>query len=219
MRAAVILDLPGHFGSIEASGIWNRVASYQLDRLYFDIRQINNQIINYCKSRSTVAGINIDPKAWFNEDLAAGAIRTNKKLIELGFTGANVAGLCPVMFDYEEHSIVNVVAGLRQWRRARYKRDTIWTFEPLQGGWVGDPQMQAVIKPDRNLILMPQCYRFDMGPVAQDACFEDLTRFYAPQQVKLYYQSFYKELGADARYPIHEAWDGAMYDLSHMPLP
>jgi hypothetical protein len=219
MKAAVILDLPGHFGPIAADGIWNRVTGYQLDRLYFDIRQINRQIIDYCKSRSTLAGINIDPKAWFNEDLAAGALRTTRKLNELGFTGANVAGLCPVMFDYEEHSIEKVIAGLKTWRKTRYKRDTVWTFEPLQGGWVGDPQLQALIKPDRNLTLMPQTYRFDMGPVAQDACFEDLTRFYAPQQVKLYYQSFYKELGADARSPLPEAWDGAVYDLEHLPLP
>jgi hypothetical protein len=219
MRAAVILDLPGHFGPIESSGIWNRVSGYQLDRLYFDIRQINRQIIDYCRSRSTLAGINIDPKAWFNEDLAAGALRTTKKLNELGFTGANAAGLCPVMFDYEEHSIEKVIRGLQAWRKTRYKRDTVWTFEPLQGGWVGDPQLQVVVKPDRNLTLMPQAYRGGMQPVAHDAVLEDLTRFYAPQQVRIYYQTFYKLQSQDVGYPVHEAWDGCVYDLEHLPLP
>jgi hypothetical protein len=219
MKAAVILDLPGHFGPITSSGIWNRVNGYQIDRLYFDIRQINNQIIDECKRRGVIAGINNDPKAWFNETLAQGAVRTTRKLNELGFTGTNAAGVCPVMFDWEVHSIEQTIAGLQAWRKTRYKRDTIWTFEPLQGGWVGDPQMQAQIKPDRNLTLMPQAYRGDMGPVAHDAVLEDLTRFYAPQQVRLYYQAFYKLQAQDVSYPVHEAWDGCMYDLIHLPLP
>jgi hypothetical protein len=221
MRAAVILDLPGHFGPIEADGIWKRVNHYQLDRLYFDIRQIDNHIIDVCKSHSTIAGINIDPKAWFNEDLVAGAIRTTKKLNDLGFDKRNPTGICPVMFDYEEHSIEKVIAGLQQWRRARYRRDTIWTFEPLQGGWVGDPQMKLQIKPDTNLVLMPQTYRFDMSPVAQDQVLYDLLRNYDRRQIKLYYQSFYK-VPADDRYPkfpVQEAWDGCIYDLEHLPLP
>jgi len=219
MRAAVIQDLPGHFGPIEADGIWQRVSHYHLDRLYFDIRQINNHIIDECKKHSTIAGINIDPKSWFNEDLAASAIRVSRKLNDLGFDRRNPRGICPVLFDYEEHSIEKVIAGLQAWRRTRGHRDTIWSFEPLQGGWVRDPQMQAQIKPDRNLILMPQTYRGGMEPVAQDAVLEDLTSVYAPQQVKLYYQSFYKKDAADVFFPVQEAWDGCMYDLEHMPLP
>jgi hypothetical protein len=100
MKAAVILDLPGHFGPITSTGIWNRVNGYQIDRLYFDIRQINNQIIDECRRRGVQAGINNDPKAWFNETLAQGAIRTTRKLNDLGFTGTNAAGVCPVMFDW-----------------------------------------------------------------------------------------------------------------------
>jgi hypothetical protein len=218
VKAAVILDLPGHFGPITASGIWSRVAKYGLDRLYFDIRQINKDILNACNERHLLAGINIDPRSWFGEDLAAGALRVTRKLNELGFTGANAAGLCPVMFDYEEHSIENVVKGLQAWRKIRHKRDTVWTFEPLQGGWVGDPQLQAQIRPDTNLILMPQPYRFDMGPVAHDQVLHDLLRFYDRRQIKLYYQSFYKLAGNDVPYPIHDAWDGCIYDLEHLPL-
>jgi len=219
MRAAVILDLPGHFGPITASGIWDRVNHYELDRLYFDIRQIDNTIIDECKRRSTVAGIKIDPKAWFNEDLAGGAIRTHNKLTELGFTGRNAKGVCPVLFDYEEHSIEKVIAGLRVWRKYRNVRDTCWSMEPLQGGWVGDRQMRDVIVPDRTVTLLPQSYRYDMGWVAQDAVLWDLARFYGRPQVKLYYQSFSKWGNQTINYPPPEAWDGCMYDLSHMPLP
>ena len=218
MRAAVILDLPGHFGPISSSGIWTRVSNYKLDRIYFDIRQITTEIIDYCAKRSTLAGINIDPKAWFNEDLAAGALRTTRKLNELGFTGARAAAPCPVMFDYEEHSIEKVIAGLKAWRATRYKRDTVWTFEPLQGGWVGDRQMREQIVPDKNLVLMPQVYRGDMSPVAQDACFRDLLRFYPPGQIKLYYQAFQPYGPSHINYPPPEAWDGCIYDLEHLPL-
>lgn len=219
MRAAVILDLPGHFGPIESTGIWNRVTAYQLDRLYFDIRQIDNRTIDYCKSKSTIAGINIDPKAWFNEDLAGGALRVHAKLNELGFTGRNAKGICPVLFDYEEHSIEKVIAGLTAWRRVRNVRDTAWSMEPLQGGWVGDRQLRDVIVPDRNLMLLPQTYRFDMGPVAQDAVLWDLARFYPRDRIRLYYQAFYKRSGRDLEFPCGEGWDGAMYDLPHLPLP
>jgi hypothetical protein len=221
MRAAVVLDLPGHFGPVSSQGIWDRVARYRLDRLYFDIRQISKDILNFCASRNVQAGINIDPRAWFSEDLAAGAIRTTRKLNDLGFTGSNAAGTCPVMFDYEEHSIERVVAGLIAWRKTRSKRDTVWTFEPLQGGWVGDPQMKAQIRPDTNLILMPQTYRFGMQPVAQDQVLYDLLRNYDRRQIKLYYQSFHKGEdggGDDEHFPLPEAWDGCIYDLEHLPL-
>lgn len=217
MRAAVCQDLPGHFGPISSSGIWNRVQNYKLDRIYFDIRQITTEIIDYCTKKSTLAGINIVP-SWFNEDLAQAALRTTRKLNELGFVGAKAAAPCPILFDWEEHSIEKTAAGLKAWRATRQKRDTVWSMEPLQGGWVGDRQMREVIVPDKNLILMPQVYRSQMQPVAQDACYKDLLRFYPPGQVKLYYQSFQPYGPSSINYPPPEAWDGCVYDLEHLPL-
>lgn len=218
MRAAVILDLPEHFGPIEASGIWGRVSKWGLDRLYFDIRQIDNHIINVCAQHKVQAGINIDPQSWFKEDLATSAIRVSRKLNDLGFVGGNATGICPVLFDYEEHSIEKVVAGLKAWRATRFKRDTVWSMEPLQGGWVGDRQMRMQIVQDSNLKLAPQTYRSEMQPVAQDAVLRDLIRNYPVSQVILYYQAFYKEKGVDFPAPIPEGWDGIMYDLEHMAL-
>lgn len=219
MKAAVILDLPGHFGPIEASGIWDRVTFYRLDRLYFDIRQIDKKTIDYCRSKSTVAGINIDPKSWFNEDLAGGALRVHKRLNELGYSNQNARGICPVLFDYEDHSIERVLQGLKVWRRLRSVRDTCWSMEPLQGGWVGDRQLREQIAPDRALTLLPQTYRWNMWPVAQDAVLYDLMRFYPREQIRLYYQSFYKSKIGEVAYPCAEAWDGCLYDLEHLPLP
>jgi hypothetical protein len=65
---------------------------------------------------------------------------------------------------------------------------------------------------------MPQTYRWDMEPVAQDAVLYDLLRNYDRRQIKLYYQSFYKNPD-DVVFPVQEAWDGCMYDLEHFPLP
>lgn len=218
MRAAVVLDLPGHFGPIEASGIWNRVAKWGLDRLYFDIRQIDTHILNVCAAHKVLGGINIDPRAWFNEDLATSAVRVTRKLNDLGFVGTNNRALCPILFDYEEHSIERVVAGLKAWRTTRQSRDTIWSMEPLQGGWVGDRQMRVQITQDTNLKLAPQTYRSEMEPVAQDAVLRDLVRNYPINQIILYYQSFYKDQGLDVHFPVPEGWNGIMYDLEHLTL-
>lgn len=208
MKRAYVLDLPGHFGPIESQGIWDRTAKYGLDALYFDIRQIDKHILDVCGQHHITGGIWLDPKAWFKEDFTAAALRVTRKLNDLGFIGKNAAGPCHVLFDYERHSIEDVVKGLQTWRRTRYKRDTIWSFEPLQGGWVGDPQMQAQIKPDTNLILSPQTYRFDMSGVVEDAILWDLLRAYDRRQIKLTYQS--------EHLPIREGWDGVIYDLEHL---
>jgi hypothetical protein len=217
MRAAVVQDLSGHFGPIEADGIWRRVDKYHLDRLYFDIRQIDGHIIAVCAKLGIQAGINIVPN-WFNEDLAAAAGRVHFKLNELGFKGAAAGGICPVMFDYEEHSIEKVVAGLKKWRTMRSRRDTCWSMEPLQGGWVGDPQMKSVINGDSNLKLVPQTYRSQMEPVAQDAILRDLFMNYSFKQIQLYYQSFYKQGNQDVYFPIPEAWNGVIYDMEHLSI-
>lgn len=221
MRGAYVYDLPGHFGPIEADGIWKRVEAYHIDRLYFDVRQIDKHIIDVCHSHHVQAGISIDPKSWFNEDFAAAALRVHNKLNELGFTGAHVADPCPILFDYEDQSIERVVAGLKAWRKLRYKRDTCWSMEPLQGGWVTDPQMVTQIAPDLNLTLLPQTYRWNMAPVVQDAVLMDLMRpnTYSRLRIRLYYQSFYKTATTDLTFPIQEAWDGVMYDLEHTLLP
>jgi hypothetical protein len=210
MKRAVVYDLPGHFGDkgINEPRIWELVGKYGLEALYFDIRQINNHILDGCRQHHTTGGIWIDPKNWFNEDLAPAALRVTRKLNDLGFVGKNVAAPCHVLFDYEFHGIAEVVAGLQTWRKTRYKRDTIWSFEPLQGGWVCDPQMQAQIKHDTNLILSPQTYRFDMSGVVEDAVLWDLLRAYDRRQIKLTYQS--------EHLPIREGWDGVIYDLDHM---
>jgi hypothetical protein len=123
-----------------------------------------------------------------------------------------------VMFDYEEHSIEKVVAGLKKWRGVRSRRDTIWSMEPLQGGWVGDPQMKRQISSDLNLKLVPQTYRSQMEPVAQDAVLKDLIVNYSVTQVLLYYQSFYKQGNQDVYFPIPEAWTGVIYDLEHLSI-
>jgi hypothetical protein len=209
MRRAIVYDLEGHFGPIESQGIRDRIAKYQLDALYFDIRQIDKHILDVCAAYHVTPGIWLDPVAWFNESFATAAIRVTRKLNDLGFTGTNAAGPCHVLFDYERHSIEDVVKGLQVWRKTRYKRDTIWSFEPLQGGWVGDPQMKAQIKPDTNLILSPQTYRGDMSPVAHDAVLWDLLKNYDRRQIRLTYQS--------EHVPVMEQWDGVMYDLEHLP--
>jgi hypothetical protein len=225
MRAAVVIDLPGHFGPIEADGIWKRASYHRLDRIYFDVRQVDRHILDVCAQHHVAGGIWIEPAGWFNESLAAAALRVTRKLNDLGFTGSHAADVCPVMFDYERHSIADVVQGLQAWRKTRYKRDTVWTCEPLQGGWVGDPQLVAQIKPDTNLVVMPQTYRGpsgglpDMRPVAQDAVRLDLLRFFDQRQVKLFYQAYCKENTVDYSLPLPEGWDGCVWDLEHMPLP
>jgi hypothetical protein len=219
MRAAYIVDLPGHFGPISASGLWAVVSRYGIDKLYLDIRQAQMSDLDYITSRlgSNGSGVMVDPIQWWGKTGADAAERTEQELLRIGFSGTQAAKPCSVMFDYEHHSADEINALIAQYRWHRYKRDTQLTIEPLQGGWFG-PGCADTVNNDPNLVVLAQTYRSRMEPVAQDACRKDLERNgIRAERVKLYYGAFWRDAaGADHLIPPCEAADGCFWTLDKL---
>jgi hypothetical protein len=77
-----------------------------------------------------------------------------------------------VQLDMEQHDPVFILDALRRWRELRPKRDTSWTMESFQGGWMSPTFVAEVIS--RRVRIVPQYYLGDMSPVAQDVALKDM---------------------------------------------
>jgi hypothetical protein len=98
-----------------------------------------------------------------------------------------------VQFDIEVHDAAVVRDCIKRWRQLRPTRDTSWTLESFQAGWMTDELVQTVI--DNGIRVVPQYYTGDMRPFAQDIAKQNLVR---------------------RGYP--EALVTGMYDAAHLPI-
>jgi hypothetical protein len=73
------------------------------------------------------------------------------------FSSTGAPKQCFVMADIEYQSNAFMVAFLKEWRRLRTARFTIWSPESMQGGWM-EPDLVQLINADQNLMVAKQNY-------------------------------------------------------------
>lgn len=126
-----------------------------------------------------------------------------------------LANFPKVQFDMEMHDPGYVEAVLRRWRQLQPNRDTSWTMESFQGGWMG-----PVVKPGREpsafvkaiialkVRVVPQYYKGNMEPFAQDTAMKNLLdRGFPHQLVSGFYDA--------AHLPVN--WDGWAFTQGRLP--
>lgn len=79
-----------------------------------------------------------------------------------------------VQFDIEEHSPGKIASCFERWRQLEPKRDTSWTLESMQGGWMSADFVRRIVA--CKIRVVPQFYLGNMEPVAADMALRNLTR-------------------------------------------
>jgi hypothetical protein len=65
-----------------------------------------------------------------------------------------------VQFNHEEHEPDKILAMIRRWRELRKTKDTSWSPEGMQGGWMSSTFVQGVVA--AKVRVVPQCYNGSM---------------------------------------------------------
>lgn len=97
-----------------------------------------------------------------------------------------------VQFDLEEHNPEKIASCFERWRELQPTRDTSWTMEGMQGGWMGPVIVSgAAPKPGSfvarilacRIRLFPQSYDAVMNRWAEAEVLRDLLKRGFPQEV------------------------------------
>ena len=171
--------------------------------------QIDSSFFGEVRSWGFKPGITRDP-SWLNmtADILAGTLDADLK--RLGSSDKT----CLVVADIEamwQRGAQYVIDFLAAWRKLRPSRQTVWTTEPLQGGTVSD-ELAAVINADKNLLVAPQLYDFQMNPYCEAAVALEFgqnpeRRNVARQRIVSYY----------AAQHLPAAWNGLVFDFAALP--
>jgi hypothetical protein len=182
MRAALINDLPGSYGTINHAAIWEKVARYNLDTLLLDIRQLQQidsnpddhwtarQVLDRVREKGKRAGVVLVPTD-FDPDLS-GEQEADYMADFVDRVGYRDLPLTAV-FDDERHDPAVILDMLAAWRGRKRTRKTIWSPEGMQAGWFTDRLVQQ-INADANLWVARQNYAGNMYPFDADRGLRDL---------------------------------------------
>ena len=131
---------------------------------------------------------------WWPETTSDGAAFAEKvsglvKTTIKGLPGTSNA-FPKVQLNNERHEPDEILAMLRRWRQLQPQRDTSWTFESMQGGWMSPAFVSEVLS--LRIRLVPQAYtgrmadlelpaamqleQFRGSLIAQDVVLRDLLR-------------------------------------------
>lgn len=112
-----------------------------------------------------------------------------------------------VQLDNENHDPDVILAMLRRWRQLQPKKDTSWTFEGFQGGWMDPGFVQEVLS--YKVRLVPQLYSGDMQIHFDSlAAARDLTKRGFPESLV---SPFYDAAALPAE------WEGFAFTQGRLP--
>jgi len=154
---------------------WDKIKANQMTALFFhmfDPRVTQTYLMNV-RLRGYTPGVYV---AWNWPQVSGGADEFVEKVSDrldeiVPITSAQ--NFPKVQLNVELHDplwIQNMVVG---WRKLRPYRDTSWTMEPMQGGWMSPNMVQAVIS--RRVRVSPQIYYGDMTPADEQTVIQDLV--------------------------------------------
>lgn len=210
---------------------WTKLAAIgpeKIDRIYFCTgptpehrRFVTKDYRAGVKAHGFEYGLMYDP-GWFGYSPTALAAAAESDLRLLGIPPAGQVGateLLPVRFDIEfPNRETYMPAFLTAWRKLRPSRDTTWTLEPFQGGWIrATSGLVEQINRDRNLIVSTQTFYNKMQPTDIRAAVENLTVGALLERVQCDYDGSRIRKEADGAWWMPAGWNGVIFDYDLLP--
>jgi len=193
---------------------WAKVKAHAITHLYFDLfdprvrTEYLKSIGRTVSSNGKAYGVGVYVVSNWPQVAGDGKSFAEKvsKQLSIVAPGPDVASFPKVQLDIEQHDPVFILDALERWRELRPKRDTSWTMEPMQGGWMTPAFVTGVLA--CKVRVVPQYYLGDMSPVAQDVALKDLLNAGFPASIVT---GFYDA----AALPAY--WDGFSFTQGRLP--
>ena len=147
---------------------WVKVKAHEMTHLYFDLfdSRVRTSYLHNVTTRGYGVGVYVVTN-WpqvAGQDGKTFAETVSKQLgVVVPAVLGDVASFPKVQLDIEQHDPVFILEALKRWRELRPKRDTSWTFEGSQSGWMSPEFVAEVIS--RRVRLVPQLYNGAMTEV------------------------------------------------------
>lgn len=187
---------------------WAKVKAHKMTHLYFDLYdpRVRAPYLRDVKSRGYGVGVYVVS----NWPQVAGDGKTFAEKVSAQLSivapGPDVAAFPKVQLDIEQHDPVFILEALKRWRELRPKRDTSWTMESMQAGWMSPAFVTGVLA--CKVRIVPQYYLGDMSPVAQDVGLKDMLSAGFPASLVT---GFYDAAALPA------FWDGFAFTMGRLP--
>lgn len=176
--------------------------------LFFSMQdpRVTQQYLMNVRSRGYVTGVYV---AWnwagYEGNGTEFAEKVSERLGEI-VPVTSAQNFPKVQLNVELHDPLFIQDMVVRWRQLRKYRDTSWTMEPMQGGWMSPNMVQAVTS--RRIRVVPQCYWGNMDPVPVQPVINNLVN-----------QGFPRALVT----PMYDAadlpdpWDGFAFTMGRLP--
>ena len=181
---------------------------HKIDGCFFDVREkrLSKAYVQDVKARGYAVGVYM-VDSWPETKNLTGAQAAEWMDARITATGIWLALSLPkVQFDLERHDPAWIQECLTRWRELRPKQDTSWTMEPMQGGWMHEEFVMAILR--AKVRIVPQYYGGNMQPFAQDRCYRDLL-------VLGFHESLITGFYDAAALPAY--WDGFAFAMGRLP--
>jgi hypothetical protein len=148
---------------------------HDIDGYYFDLfdPRVTEASIGAVASKGHSVGVYM---AWNWPQFSGKAPATVAKIVSdkvRMIVGPNTSPNFPrVQFDLEQHNPEFIAQTLEAWRKLQPTRATSWTMESFQGGWMYPAFVQRILA--CRVRVVPQYYKGDMSPVAEDVGLKDM---------------------------------------------
>lgn len=214
MRAALINDLPGSYGTIQHENIWKLVSKYALDGLILQYKDANRGSMDYIHGRIPLAGINVD----HNHN---GVLMDEFQMVDAAHGWLNDNNMnsmqCITVFNYETEQSVHIEQLLAYWRSKRPTRATIYAPEPYKAGFYSNNLVDK-INGDQFLRIAPELYRGNMYPCDAISVRDNLLDRGIRRDRLISYHGAVSSTGPDVYYPLPENMNGLIFYLEKLPL-
>lgn len=161
---------------------WDTLARHRITALFFHMfdERVTQHYLMHVRSRTTATGSPYGAGVYvaWNWPQAVGldgtgfAEMVSARLSEI-VPVTSAQNFPKVQLNVELHDPLWIQHMVVRWRELRKYRDTSWTMEPMQGGWMSPNMVQAVIS--RRIRVSPQLYYGDMAPADEPSVIADLT--------------------------------------------
>jgi hypothetical protein len=164
---------------------WDTVARHDITGLFFAIRdpRVTQAYLIDVRERGKALGVNggrgyavgVYVGHGWTEFSGDGATFARKVSDKLGTIVPITSGQSfpKVQLNVEQHDPQFIQDMVVAWRKLRKYRDTSWTMEGMQGGWMTDNMVKAVKA--ARIRVVPQTFTGDMTPQDVDAVIKNLT--------------------------------------------